>query len=126
MVTSWLLTPSVVKTLKVSDLGLTEPTGNTLFTCSLTLTVCELPTGMPFPSLASRVIVPLYGPAARLADITLIVKVAFPPTGVAAGGLTANQPAPVAIAADAIIVTPLPHVPVTSLLRPREYGLAPI
>src|SRR5947209_9005173 len=126
MVTSRLLTPSVVKTLKVSDLGLTEPTGKTLFTFSLTLTACELPIGMPFPSLASTVIVPLYEPAARLADVTLIVKVALPPKGVAAGGLTANQPAPVAIAADAIIVTPLSHVPVTLILKLCGSGLAAI
>lgn len=124
--TFWLLAPSVVKTLKVSDVGLTEPTGGTSFTVSVTLTVCGLPERVPVPLLAANVIVPLYEPTARLAEVTLMVKDALPPAGVVEVGVTASQPAPVAIAAVAVIVTLLSHVPFTPMVKLCELGLVPI
>jgi len=93
---------------------------------SVTLTVCGLPARVLVPLLAANVIVPLYEPTARFAEVTLTVKVALPPLGVVEGGVTASQPVPVATAAVGVIVTPLSHVPVTAIVKLCEPGLVPV
>jgi hypothetical protein len=76
--------------------------------------------GLPeMPLLALRVIVPEYVPLARLADVTVTVKVAVEPLAIVTGPLTESQLPPLSSAEGVIVILP-EQLPVTLIATLAE------
>lgn len=115
-----------VARLKVSAVGLVVSAGGAI-TLMATLIDCGLPVmAIPLLSTAASEIAPVYDPAVRADEVTVIVKVAeLLLAMVALAGVTASQPLPLLIVAVGVTVTLPEQAPITLMVKVCAVGLRP-